>query len=76
MRVTESRLGSEELQDERPPLSTSSEPNIVSAEFKRDPFTFLARLRKSEPVYRTTLPDKTPVWLVTRLCGPYGAPER
>jgi cytochrome P450 len=47
-------------------MSDSSEPNIVSAEFKRDPFPFLARLRKSEPVYRTTLPDKTPVWLITR----------
>ncbi len=47
-------------------MSTSSEPNIVSAEFKRDPFPFLARLRKSEPVYRTTIPDKTPVWLITR----------
>ena len=52
--------------NERPPLSISSEPNIVSAEFKRDPFTFLAHLRESEPVYRTTLPDKTPVWLITR----------
>lgn len=30
-------------------MSTSSEPNIVSAEFKRDPFTFLFHLRKSEP---------------------------
>lgn len=40
--------------------------NIVSAEFKADPFPFLARLRDSEPVYRTTLPDKTPVWLLTR----------
>jgi len=47
-------------------MSDSSEPNIVSAEFKRDPFKFLARLRKSDPVYRTTLPDKTPVWLITR----------
>ena len=42
--------------------------NIVSAEFKADPFPLLARLRASEPVYRTTLPDKvkTPVWLLTR----------
>ena len=40
--------------------------NIVSAEFKADPFPLLAALRASEPVYRTTLPDKTPVWLVTR----------
>jgi cytochrome P450 PksS len=40
--------------------------NIVSAEFKADPFPFLARLRASDPVYRTTLPDKTAVWLITR----------
>ncbi len=42
--------------------------NIVSAEFKANPFPLLASLRASEPVYRTTLPDKvrTPVWLVTR----------
>jgi cytochrome P450 len=40
--------------------------NIVSAEFKSDPFPFLARLRASDPVYRTTLPDKTVVWLLTR----------
>jgi cytochrome P450 PksS len=40
--------------------------NIVSAEFKADPFPFFARLRASDPVYRTTLPDKTAVWLLTR----------
>jgi cytochrome P450 PksS len=40
--------------------------NIVSAEFKADPFPFLARLRASDPVYRTMLPDKTAVWLLTR----------
>jgi cytochrome P450 len=40
--------------------------NIVSAEFKADPFPFFARLRASDPVYRTTLPDKTVVWLLTR----------
>jgi cytochrome P450 len=46
---------------------TSTQPlNIVSAEFKADPFPLLARLRASDPVYRTTLPDKTPVWLLTR----------
>lgn len=42
------------------------EVNIVSGEFKADPFSFLARLRASDPVYRTTLPDKTTVWLLTR----------
>jgi cytochrome P450 len=40
--------------------------NIVSPQFKADPFPFLAGLRKAEPVYRTVLPDKTPVWLITR----------
>ena len=40
--------------------------NIVSGEFKADPFPFFARLRASEPVYRTTLPDKTVVWLLSR----------
>ena len=29
-----------------------------SAEFKANPFPLLARLRASEPVYRTALPDK------------------
>ncbi|HKE57568.1 MAG TPA: cytochrome P450 [Pyrinomonadaceae bacterium] len=40
--------------------------NIVEADFKANPFPFLAQLRASEPVYRTVLPDKTPVWLLTR----------
>jgi cytochrome P450 PksS len=49
-------------------LGATSQLNIVSAQFKADPFSLLAALRASEPVYRTTLPDKvkTPVWLVTR----------
>jgi cytochrome P450 len=47
-------------------LSDARQVNIVSAEFKADPFPFLTRLRASEPVYRTALPDKTPVWLLTR----------
>ena len=40
--------------------------NIVSGEFKADPFPVFARLRASEPVYRTRLPDKTVVWLLSR----------
>ena len=44
----------------------TSEINIVSPQFKADPFPFFASLRTSQPVYRTTLPDKTPVWLITR----------
>src|SRR5688572_7885346 len=47
-------------------MSAVPQPNIVSGEFKADPFPFLTQLRASEPVYRTTLPDGTPVWLVTR----------
>lgn len=44
----------------------TSTVNIVGAEFKADPFPLLAALRVSEPVYRTTLPDKTTVWVLTR----------
>ncbi|MCI0363359.1 MAG: cytochrome P450, partial [Phycisphaerales bacterium] len=40
--------------------------NILSPEFKANPFPILARLRAEQPVCRITLPDKTPVWLVTR----------
>ena len=47
-------------------MSSTQQVNIVSAEFKADPFPFFARLRASDPVYRTTLPDKTAVWLITR----------
>ena len=45
---------------------TTQPVNIVSAEFKADPFPFLAQLRASNPVYRTALSDKTSVWLITR----------
>lgn len=47
-------------------MSANQPLNIVSAEFKADPFPLLARLRASDPVYRTTLPDKTVVWLLPR----------
>ena len=40
--------------------------NIVSPQFKANPFPLLANLRASQPVLCTTLPDKTPVWLLTR----------
>jgi cytochrome P450 PksS len=40
--------------------------NIVSEEFKANPFPFFTALRKSDPIFRTALPDKTPVWLVSR----------
>jgi len=49
-------------------MTSTEQVNIVSAEFKANPFPFLATLRASEPVFRTTLPDKakTAVWLITR----------
>ena len=47
-------------------MTKTMQPNIVSAEFKANPFPFLAHLRISQLVYRTDLPDKTPVWLITR----------
>jgi cytochrome P450 len=42
--------------------------NIVSGEFKANPFPLLARFRAQQPVVLTHLPDKsrTPVWLLTR----------
>lgn len=40
--------------------------NITSAEFKRNPYPFYARLRAEEPVFPVTLPDKQTAWLVTR----------
>ena|SRR3984893_1749862 len=42
------------------------EVNIASSQFKANPFPFYARLRIEAPVYRTMLPDKRNVWLVTR----------
>lgn len=49
-------------------MKTNQQLNIVSAEFKANPFPLLTGLRASEPVFRTHLPDKTktPVWLLTR----------
>jgi cytochrome P450 len=40
--------------------------NIASSKFKAAPFPFYAQLRSEAPVYRTMLPDKRSVWLVTR----------
>jgi hypothetical protein len=41
--------------------------NIVSPQFKANPFPFLADLRQTEPVHKTALPDKTPVFLISRI---------
>lgn len=40
--------------------------DITRPEFKADPFAFYARLRAEAPVYRTVLPNKQPVWLISR----------
>jgi cytochrome P450 PksS len=49
-------------------MNTAQQVNIVTPQFKANPFPFLATLRADQPVYRTSLPDKvkTPVWLITR----------
>ncbi|MBI3836984.1 MAG: cytochrome P450 [Planctomycetia bacterium] len=40
--------------------------DIASSKFKANPYPFYARLRADEPVYRITLADKQPAWLITR----------
>jgi cytochrome P450 len=40
--------------------------NITDPDFKANPFPFYARLRAEAPVYRITMPDKQPAWLITR----------
>jgi len=40
--------------------------NLASCQFKADPYPFYAALRANAPVYRTTLPGRRPVWLVSR----------
>ena len=47
-------------------MSASEQADILSHQFKANPFPLLARLRATQPVFSTTLPDKTQVWLVTR----------
>jgi cytochrome P450 len=41
-------------------------PDLASPIFKANPHPFYAHLREVSPVWRTTLPDKRPAWLVTR----------
>jgi cytochrome P450 PksS len=41
-------------------------PDLASPIFKANPHPFYAHLREQSPVWRTTLPDKRPAWLVTR----------
>ncbi len=40
--------------------------DVTTPQFKADPFPFFARLRAEAPVYRAALPDKMPIWLVSR----------
>lgn len=40
--------------------------NLVSGEFKANPFPYYARLRTSAPIYRTTMPNFGNVTLITR----------
>jgi cytochrome P450 len=40
--------------------------NLASPQFKADPYPFYARLRAEAPVFRTSLPDQRPAWLITR----------
>ena len=47
-------------------MNIAQQVNILSPEFKANPFPLLARLREEQPFCRVTLPDKTPVWLATR----------
>jgi cytochrome P450 PksS len=43
-----------------------AEADITSPAFKADPYPFYARLRDQAPVCAVTLPNRMPVWLVTR----------
>ena len=45
---------------------SSSAVNLVSREFKADPFPFYARLRNEHPVCRITAPGLKEAWLITR----------
>jgi cytochrome P450 len=47
-------------------MNTKPKVDIISSQFKADPFPVLAHLRRTQPVYHATLPDKTSVCLVTR----------
>jgi len=47
-------------------MSTQQKVDILSPQFKANPFPFFKQLRSDQPVYTTTLPDKTSVWLITR----------
>ena len=47
-------------------MNTAPQVDILNPRFKADPFPFFARLRAERPVWSTTLPDKTTIWLLSR----------
>jgi len=47
-------------------MSTVPQADILTPQFKADPFPFFAQLRKEAPVWSTVLPDKTRIWLLSR----------
>ena len=50
----------------RTPPRVYSTVNIVTREFKADPFPFFARMRATQPVCCVTLPDGRLAWLIAR----------
>jgi len=54
------------MTDSQVSVAPIAEVNIATSEFKANPFPFYAQLRSEAPVYRTKLPDRRDVWLVTR----------
>ncbi len=47
-------------------ISPSHPTDITSPHFMANPFPYYAQLRAEQPICHTRLPDKTPIWLVTR----------
>ena len=47
-------------------MAQATQVDIFSRAFKADPYPAYARLRSAAPVYRTTMPDGQPLWLITR----------
>lgn len=47
-------------------MKTIPQVDILSSEFKADPFPFFARLRNEAPLWSIVVPDSTRVWLLSR----------
>jgi cytochrome P450 PksS len=54
------------MTDAQVSMAPIAQVNLASSEFKANPFPFYSQLRSEAPVYRTKLPDRRYVWLVTR----------